>query len=220
MALPLLSTPPASAYTNTMVVIGDSISLYYNDVPGDPKRAWWSRLGSKTGLTEKVYAEGGSGYDKKGKCVGTTFEERINKYRSAIAAAKVVVIEGGVNDYAICLAEPDPVTGAKTRPATAEETDANIRRTLYTLDLIATTDRKVYITAPWGWRDSIQGHKANVTASLISASADRGFQYVDTANGVLDTAATAPDGVHPNDAGSLAIYKKLYYTTDLQTRFP
>lgn len=208
----------------TIVVIGDSITASYNDVKGHEKRGWWSRLGAKTQLKPVLIrrtAENGSGFGKKGaKCRGTSFGERLKRadVRKAVAEATIVVIAGSINDARRCKTADDS--------ATWRETDAHFaelrRDTLATLQEVKrirtgqARRARVFVTVPYGPKDTYAPARNKVVNTIKAAAKQRGFRYLSTSTVLTDKntriASTGePDNAHPNDQGSLALYKKIYY---------
>jgi lysophospholipase L1-like esterase len=205
-----------------MVVLGDSISDpgVYNDRRDSVNRAWWSYLSSKTGLQVSVFAQRGSGYLKLGKCTSSTIDGRVTDAPIAarLATAAVIVIEAGVNDYDECV--PDGDGGMKLQPSTPAHRWTAINQTMTDLDKIVATNSRVYVTVPWGPRESIASHRDEIVPVVANATKAHGFQYVDMADGVVLNAQNTKDGIHPNAIGTVDMYRALYQKSDLHTRFP
>lgn len=223
LASVLLASPSAAkGKQRTMVVIGDSITWRYNNVHGSASRGWWSYLGSKLHLKVVRHAERGSGYGRRGKksdgsnsCKGTTFAARLTKkkVRRDIKAARVVILAGGVNDYRRCRWDPTEKRWrlAPSNPATIER---QITLTMTRLAALRRRPTSVFVTAPWGSGKGVAADKEWIT-QLIEAEAKRhGFRYVDTAHGTLNGKRTN-DGVHPNAAGNLRLYRDIYRHSDI-----
>lgn len=220
-----VSAAHPSTTSNQLVVIGDSISdpALYNDRSGSTHRAWWSFLRSKTRLEPHIYAQRGSGYGKPGSCNGatptTTFDQRITypSIAKRLAAAKVVVIEGGINDYLECVQGEDG--NYVGQPADPDRRAAAVEAAMQHLDDLVKANSRVFVIVPWGPRPDFLSYHDAITQLVRTTAEAHGFTYVNMADGTL-TETNTRDGVHPNEAGSRAMYGQLYYTTDLRIRFP
>jgi lysophospholipase L1-like esterase len=199
-----------------MVIIGDSITWRYNNTVGSSQRGWWSYLGDKLDLRVIRHAERASGYGKRGKagdgthvCQGTTFYGRLLRPTvvANVKAARVVIVEGGVNDYLTCVYRD----GAwHMVPSTRATVEYEIHRTMLRLAAIRPTRKSsVYITAPFGPYQPAAATKAWLTPFLEAEAKAAGFRYVDTAHGTLYGNRTS-DQIHPNKAGNVQLYRDLY----------
>lgn len=220
------SSPAGAArHKHTMVVIGDSMSVFGNNRKGSPERAWWSYLRSRLGVKPVVHAERGSGFGKPGKaadgsgqCLGTSFADRVTvtRVKRDLRKARIVIIAGGINDYRKCTFIEETQRWKLTPSDPAEVT----RQISLTMDRLAALrkgkkKRSVYITAPWGQRKSVAGHKGWVVAALKKEAARVGFRYVDTTHGTLYGNRT-DDGVHPNKKGSIRLSSHIYRHSDIK----
>ncbi len=226
----LVASPSEAALsTRTMVVLGDSISggasnhTPYNNTVGSSWRGWWSFVGASTDLRPVVYAEPGSGYSRPGKhadgtgaCTGSTFEKRLKRDSVAkqVRAARVVVLEGGINDYRKINSD-----GTCSRlTMTYAELEAQLRpyvhATMQRLAGLRKDPKTVYVTTPWGinsreWRTTITG-------VIKSEALSFGFRYIDTSTSTLASRSRTYDGTHPNLAGSKAIAAAVYRSYQTQ----
>lgn len=214
-ALAVLTAPAEAKTRGSLVVLGDSISAYYNNKSGSQNRAWWSYLASKTQLKPVVLAEGGSGFTRRGRvtryekgCQGTTLHERLqkSKNRAQIKKAKVVVIMAGVNDPRKC-AYPDTKSRAEytLAPTTKEEVSKAVRVTMREIKRIRGAKRmkSVYVTVPWG--EHRPEDKGWVTSAVKAGAKKYRAQYVNTSS-ALTSPQRRKDHTHPNRAGSKALY--------------
>lgn len=194
----VLQRVTASASGPRIAVIGDSISARYNDEPGNAKQAWWSVVGRHYGAPVSVFAESGSGYARAGHhCTGSRFADRL----AAVAKTtpKVVIVEGGRNDWAYC-----------TGDSYSETTDGIVRtavdRFLTTLQATVDPQAKIIVLGPpWGPTDASQ--QSRIT-SIIKASADRHQVMFISTRGVFGGGRTV-DGTHPDLAGSMELGKRV-----------
>lgn len=208
----VMSSTPAYADKALMVVIGDSISasadvpyeqggFLYNDRSGSSKQAWWSMLRRETGMRAQVFAEGGSGYNKPGRgCRLSTFAQRVQKpeVTKALRKAKVIVIEGGINDEQQC----------------GGTMWAGIDSTMGYVKSIARKDAKIIVTVPWanGKRQDI---KHRNVSQIRSGAYKYGFTYVNTTN--MPKKYTFDD-IHPNRKGINFISDKIKKRLDIRAR--
>ena len=83
-----------------IVVVGDSITARYDDVPGSERQGWWSMVARHVDAPVETYAQSGSGYLRRGGlCNGTTFDQR---EKALEGSPSILIIEGGRNDWAVC----------------------------------------------------------------------------------------------------------------------
>lgn len=229
-AVGAMGAAPAEAARkkHTMVVIGDSITVFGNDQKDSPERAWWSHLSAKLRVKPVLHAERGSGYGRPGKeadgsnqCQGTSFAKRLTlkHVKRDVRRARIVIVAGGVNDYRQCTFIEETQRWRLTPSDPAKVT----RQITLTMDRLAKLrkgkKRSVYITAPWGSRSSIAAHKGWVTAALRKEAKRVGFRYIDTANGPLRGDRT-DDGVHPNQKGSLQLSNYIYRHSNIKRWAP
>lgn len=188
----------ASASGPGIVVIGDSISARYNDDPGSSDQAWWSVVGRHYGASVAVFAESGSGYSRAGRhCTGTRFVDRLAAVDEA--TPKVVIVEGGRNDWAFC-------TGGSYSETTDTMVRTAVDRFLTTLQVTVDPQTKIIVLGP-PWGPSNASQQRRIT-SIIKASADRHqVMFIDT-QGVFEGGHTV-DGTHPDLAGSLELGKRV-----------
>lgn len=199
-----------------LVVIGDSVSSkdYYVRTGYRAKTIWWAKLGRRTGLVPASYSERGSGYTHKGKCQTTSFGERVAAHTKELAVAKSIVLAGGVNDWRECNEE-----GRLVRIA-PERRQALIAATLDAVDAVVERDSRVIVTVPWGTYEPIEEYREVITTEIRDLALAHGFQYVDTAHGTLGKGRVHNGTIHPNEKGSQALYRAIYLTSDLHTRYP
>lgn len=209
----------------TLVVIGDSMTVFGNNHKGSPQRAWWSYLRARLGVTPVVHAERGSGFGRPGKaadgsgqCLGTSFADRVAlpQIKRDLRKARIVIVAGGINDYRQCTFIEETRSWRLT-PSDPVEVTRQISLTMDRLAAVRKGKKKqsVYVTAPWGRRESVAGHKGWVTAALKKEATRVGFRYIDTAHGTLYGNRT-DDGVHPNKKGSIRLSSHIYRYSDIK----
>jgi lysophospholipase L1-like esterase len=181
-----------------IVVVGDSITARYNDVPGDQRQGWWSIAGRRFDATVTTYAQSGSGYLRPGAaCTGNRFIDRPDAY--AGPAPSLFIVEGGRNDWAVC-------RNGRHVTATDAQIDHAVGRYLDTLQAFLPSSTRILVLGPpWGPVDP--ANRKRVTAIIRAQAAGHGIEFVDT-SGTL-TADRVVDGVHPNRAGSQAIARRV-----------
>ncbi|WP_082530556.1 SGNH/GDSL hydrolase family protein [Aeromicrobium sp. Root344] len=216
VGLTAAAAPAGASTTPTMVVIGDSITSRHNDTVGSASRGWWSYLGSKLELRVIRHAVRGSGYGKRGKandgtdvCGRSTFRQRLENATVAqhVKAARVVIVEGGINDYMTCVRKDGEWDQVRS---TESEVKVQIHATMVRLaELRASAPSSVYVTAPFGPFAPADRTKAWILPFLKAEAEAAGFHYVDTAHGTLYGDRTS-DKVHPNAAGNVRLYRDLY----------
>lgn len=185
-----------------IVVVGDSITARYDDVPGSPRQGWWSMVARHVDAPVETYAQSGSGYLRRGGwCDGTTFGER---EKALSGSPSLLIIEGGRNDWAVCREDRVAVS---TNAEIAEAVNGYF-------DLVATTlpasTRVLVLGPPWGPVQPVA--QLRVTPIIERAAIEHDFEFVDTA-GILPPAHVL-DGIHPNRAGSIAIAKRVIAALD------
>jgi len=190
----VLQRVTASASGAGIVVIGDSISDRYNDDPGGAEQAWWSVVGRHYEATVTTFAESGSGFVRLGnRCTGTHFGHRLADV--AKSSPKVVIVEGGRNDWSFC-----------HRDAIAQTSNAMVKtsvdRFLTNLQNALDPNTTIYVLGPpWG---SVNASEQSRITSIIKSSAQRHhMKFIDT-RGVFNGNRTI-DGTHPNRNGSMAL---------------
>lgn len=204
-------TPTAvSAERQKMVVIGDSYSSYYGDshsrFPG-----WWATLGDDLGLEPVVDATGGTGFLARSvDCLSTTYGARMDTIREY--RPRLLFVEGGRNDWRRCDANGQPVESTRTEIVAA--VDEYFTELGEVWDEAGRPRSDVYVLSPWG---ATRGDKARVIRPIIrDAARAHGFTWVDTRR--LDL-SNAPDGIHPNNQGSLFLRDEILANSDLAERF-
>lgn len=101
-----VATPPKP----TIMVIGDSITARYNDIPGHANRGWWSFVGESLGANMTTWAESGTGILARG---GAKYCKLMDKnpltthgYRTKRALRWYkfdgLIVEVGANDWRRC----------------------------------------------------------------------------------------------------------------------
>lgn len=185
---------PTSVAPQGIVVVGDSITARYDDIPGSRYQAWWSIVGRHFGTTVTTFAQSGSGFLRPGEaCTGDTFIDR----HEALAgpAPSLFIVEGGRNDWARC------DDGLLVRADDVEIAHAVNRYFDALKTFLPASTRVVVLGPPWGPLDPENG--VRVTGIVAAAAQDHGFAFIGT-DGLL-TANHVHDGIHPNLAGSRAI---------------
>jgi lysophospholipase L1-like esterase len=204
---PLTAAPSASG---TMLVIGDSYSSYYGDrrsrYPG-----WWALLAADLGLEPQLDATGGTGFlARAGTCTQTRYRARLQTVRAT--NPKILMIEGGRNDWRRCTADGRVVEATRTQiEKAAEEFFAQLAGTWDRLDR---PRADVYVISPWG---PVKARKGRIIRPIIHEAAQRhGFSWVETRPLTL---AQAPDGTHPDNEGSRFLREQVLRNSDLSQRF-
>ncbi|RYJ05352.1 MAG: SGNH/GDSL hydrolase family protein [Actinomycetales bacterium] len=197
----------------TVVVIGDSVTARYNNTPGDPLRGWWSWLAGRGKVTIVRKAQSGSGVMNPGyvgfkRCAGNTYGSRTASLAAVSPRPRAVVVEGGRNDLVTC--------SKKVRsPADAQDAWRRYYRGLRAEALkIGLATKDVYVFSPWG--DASHARAPKWRAMQKAAAERYGLTWIETRLLTLDE---APDGVHPDADGSLALYRLIALRSDLDTRF-
>lgn len=183
----------AAASNPRIAVFGDSISARYNDKPGNSRQAWWSIVGRHYKIGVKTFAQSGSGYVRDGRrCTGNRFGDRVDAV--ARSSPRIVIVEGGRNDWAYC-------TGRALSETSNAQVKAAVDRFLTKLKRALPTTKIYVLGPPWGTRDASQRSRIN---SIIKSSAKRHqMLFIDT-QGVFEGKRTL-DGTHPNRVGSKAL---------------
>lgn len=177
-----------------IVVVGDSITARYNDVPGHAMQGWWSVVGRHYDAKVTTYAQSGSGYLRPGKqCTGNRFIDRQRAFTGE--APSLLIIEGGRNDWAACV-EGHLVTSSDEAVEHAVDTYLG---TLITF--LPRSTRIIVMGPPWGPTDPQNGER--VTRIIEAVTAKHGLEFIPTTGALTRSEVT--DGVHPNRAGSVAI---------------
>lgn len=188
----------ASASGPGIVVIGDSITARYDNDPGSDTQGWWSIVGRHYGAHVTTFAQSGSGYGRPGlRCSGTRFVDRLGDVTKS--APKVVIVEGGRNDWSFC-----------TGNALSETTDAMVK---VAVDGFLTRLRKalaphtpIYVLGPpWGHADALQ--RSRITSIIEASAKSHHMRFIDT-QAVFDGGRTV-DGIHPNREGSVALGQRV-----------
>lgn len=193
----------------TMLVIGDSYSSYYGDLttryPG-----WWAHVGAQLGLRADLLAVGGTGFlARRLECDGESYDERL---AGAVAQdPTVLVIEGGRNDWNRCV---DGRAVESTRAEITAAVDDFFDRLSATWAQAGRRPGDIYVLSPWG---EARSHKARVIRPIVrEAARAHGFTWITTTR---LTRAEAPDGTHPNNAGSRVLADEVLTNSDLADRF-
>lgn len=202
-------TPVVAQPRETMLVIGDSYSSYYGD-RRSPFPGWWAALATDLGLDPVVDATGGTGFlMRSGDCAHTSFGARMDTIREH--APRLLFVEGGRNDWRRCAAGR-PVESTRTEITAA--TRAYFAELAEVWDELGRPRSEVYVFSPWGTSKS---RKAAVIRPIIQAAAEaQGFTFVPTRRLSL---AQAPDGIHPNNEGSLFLRDQILANSDLLQHF-
>jgi len=190
----VLQRVTASASNPGISVIGDSISARYNDDPRSAQQAWWSVVGRHYEAPVTIFAESGSGYVRPGSlCTGTRFGDRVADV--AKTAPRIVIVEGGRNDWAYC-------AGQGIFRASDTRVKAAVDHFLSKLQRALDSSTTIYVLGPpWGTTGAAE---RNRLTSIIRASARSHHMFFIDTRGVFDGGRTV-DGTHPNRAGSKAL---------------
>lgn len=193
-----------------MLVIGDSYSSYYGDL-ATPYPGWWAFVADRLELEPTIVAEAGTGFLATGMdCARTTYAARNAELRSADPT--VLIVEGGRNDYRKCTPDGQIVDATRTEIDAAVSTYFGDLAT--TWQAMGRSPADVYVVSPWG---SDHARKSRIVRSIIRDAATRhGFRWVPTRRLSLEH---APDGTHPNEAGSSQLATELLTRSDLASRF-
>lgn len=177
-----------------IVVVGDSITARYNDVPGDEKQGWWSIVGRHFKAEVTTYAQSGSGYLRPGNvCLGNRFIDRQAAYTSE--PPSLFIVEGGRNDWIDCV-------GGQYVRASDSAIEHAVDTYLSTLQtFLPRSTRIIVLGPPWGPADADQ--RDRVTSIIESVAKAHGIDFIPTTGSL--TADGVLDGVHPNREGSVAI---------------
>lgn len=200
----------ADTTTKTMFVFGDSITARYNNTAGSSNQGWWSMAAAKINLTPVTSAISGTGFIRKGyDCTAPNYGGRLANatVKKQVANAKIVVIEGGRNDYHMCLADK---SSAYTDKATVDDWS---RRFFDGVKRNHPDTSSIYVLTPWGPALS----QYNWIVPIVKQQAiAHGFHWVDT-TGVL-TASNTVDGTHPNLQGNKDLANALLGHSNIATR--
>lgn len=198
------------AAPRTLLVIGDSYSSYYGDL-STPYPGWWAFVAEHLALEPTVLAEAGTGFLATGMdCARTPFLAHNDELRGADPT--VLIVEGGRNDYRRCT--PDGRIVEATRTEIVAAVGAYFADLSATWQAMGRAPGDVYVVSPWG---SELPRKAGIVRSIVRDAATRhGFVWVPT--GRLDL-QHAPDGTHPNEAGSHQLARQVLGRSDLAARF-
>lgn len=204
-------SPQRARGANTMFVEGDSLTSLYGS-----HESWYAEVARHIGLTAVVDAQGGSGFIKSGDpdgarahrfgvCDGTTFAQRLHgTVERQISRARVVVLEGGRNDFHTCNWRGEQV------PVSSRELRAAVRSYFDAVAELRSDPGTVFVLTPWGSRlDSL--NRRRIMPIIRSEAQAHGFWWVDT-DGVLDPhrlGENTIDGIHPDQAGSRALARAM-----------
>jgi lysophospholipase L1-like esterase len=182
-------------YPRGIVVVGDSITAMYNDEPGDRMQGWWSMVGRHFGAEVTTSAQIGSGYLREGlACSGNRFIDRPEAFMDV--APSLFIIEGGRNDWAIC------VDGRHVR-SRSSDIAAVVDHYLDVVQAnLPSSTHIVVMGPPWGTRK--QDERRRITPIVRETAQAHGVQYIGT-TGTIDRDSRLLDGVHPNRRGSTAL---------------
>lgn len=202
----------ASADTSkpTMFVFGDSITARYNNTVGSSNRGWWSIVAAKSDLQPVTSAISGTGFIRKGyNCTAPSYGARLGttKTRKAVAAAKIVIIEGGRNDYHKCLKD------GRSVPTTRNDV---INYSNWFFDGVKRNHpdtSSIYVLTPWGTALS----KYDWIVPIVKANAlAHGFHWVSTW-GILKDSNTV-DGTHPTTQGNIDLANAVLHHSNVVSR--
>ncbi|WP_286928367.1 MULTISPECIES: SGNH/GDSL hydrolase family protein [Aeromicrobium] len=215
------STPAAASPTVTplvapsapekMLVIGDSYSSYYGDrhsrYPG-----WWAMVAFQLGLEPQLDAMGGTGFlSRSSSCEHTRFTSRLDTVRAV--APRILVVEGGRNDWRRCTKDGRVVEATRTEIERAAEGFFDELAAVW--DELGRSHDDVLVLTPWG---TTKERKGRIIRPIVREAAERhGFSWVETEPLTLDQ---APDGVHPNNEGSRFLSEQFLQNSGLADRLP
>ena len=200
----------APAERATMLVVGDSYSSYYGDrhsrYPG-----WWAMVAEDLGLEPRLEAAGGTGFLSRGvACDRTRYRARLDTV--ATARPRIMVVEGGRNDWRRCTADGRLVEATRTQIETAA--DRFFADLAEVWDELDRPRADVYVMSPWG---TTKARKGRIIRPILREAAERyGFSWVKTRPLNLEQ---APDGIHPNNEGSRFLRDQVLQNSDLSERF-
>lgn len=221
----------AAKSRGTIFFEGDSITALYNNNPRSKDQGYWSKLAKKLNMKPVVDAQGGSGFLKPGEkhpkaknkkmCDGTTFAQRLKKKstQKKVKKAKIVVIEGGKNDFHKCL--KNGVSKDQLVPTSSAEiaVAANDYMDMIAAIRAGQDPATVYVITPWADHTDF-ANKKQIVPIVRKAAAAHGFQWVDM-NGVLDPHyrnENTKDGIHPDQKGTTAIANAFVSRSDIKRR--
>nr|WP_255668784.1 SGNH/GDSL hydrolase family protein [Aeromicrobium duanguangcaii] len=193
-----------------MLVVGDSYSSYYGDrhsrYPG-----WWALVAQDLGLEPQLEAAGGTGFLSRGvACDRTRYRARLDTVSTV--RPRIMVVEGGRNDWRRCTADGRLVEATRTQIESAAD-----RFFADLADVWDELDRPradVYVMSPWG---TSKARKGQIIRPILRDAAERyGFSWVQTRPLTLEQ---APDGIHPNNEGSRFLRDQVLQNSDLSERF-
>lgn len=208
---PLGIAAPATAATEDdsvrprILIIGDSITARYNDVPGSPRRGWWSYVGAVLDSDVITSAQSGTGFLSRGgakecaltsKNSLTTFATRVKREVTKVKP-DTLIIAGGANDWRRCSNGTVKTTSSKV-----------VRKQIHSFMKVLERQRaaagiprsRVLITDPRG--SSRLAARSMVERILAKETKQHGFVYVRLTP--LPDRQTR-DRTHPNAAGSRAL---------------
>lgn len=191
-----------------VVVIGDSMTARYDDEVGSPNRAMYSFLAEKLSMTPVTFAESGSGFYRRGidsSCTGTRYADRIS--RALAANPRVLLVQGGRNDYRGC-----------TKPVSQATTEKYTRSFLRSLALAADRSglrrRDIYVHSPWGTTKVAEGKR--IRPMIKQWTRYYGLIFI---SGTSMDRDDAPDGIHPDESGVQFLLAQVLRNSNLDERF-
>lgn len=213
------STPPPASPTvaplvapvepEKMLVIGDSYSSYYGDrhsrYPG-----WWAMVAFRLGLEPQLDAMGGTGFlSRSSSCQHTRFKARLDTLRTV--APRILVVEGGRNDWRRCTKDGRVVEATRTEIERAA--DGFFDELAEVWDELGRSHDEVLVLTPWG---TTKERKGRIIRPIVREAALRhGFSWVETQPLTLEQ---APDGIHPNNEGSRFLSEQVLQSSSLADR--
>lgn len=227
----------AIAKSPDLMIVGDSISAHWRydaTGTGEKAKAWWAYVADAAGidanqaLKVRVDAIPGTGMlatgpadrhavrylDGLGEACGDgtsgrpshSFGARLDNI-SITHPPKVLVIEGGRNDFKNCV---DGVT----RLSTVAESKAAIDRYLEALAARAQeagiAPDHIFVVTPWG--PSFSTERRDITPLVEAAAGVHGFRWIPTPE--LPAAKTV-DNTHPNAAGTRWLARQIESGSDI-----
>ena len=197
--------PSQAADPPKVMIVGDSMTSLYNDVPGSSQQGWWSMVARAKGWTPVTDAEYGSGFLRRGfgttnnsgsACTGTILKERIAKI--AQEDPDYLIIAAGRNDLKKCV-NGVPVAATTTESVNAAKAYFAALKTEITNAGIPIS--RVYVMVPWAYS---QTQESTVLRPKIrDAAKAQGFTWILT--WALSQSETNSDGLHQNLAGNKSL---------------
>jgi len=187
-----MAGPADAAKRDTLTVMGDSISAWYNDKPGDASQAWWSMLARNERMNANVSAIGGTGMINKGPgCGYSTYSQRMKDIKKS---TDTLYIEGGRNDFHLC---GDVLTKRQIK--------SGIAKYFKSLDKTVKKYRIKDVKVVTIWGSKFKNHRDRVVPFVKRYAERYGYDF----KLINLKRSETTDGTHPNRRGSVKIYKNV-----------